>query len=60
MKHGKKNEQLEFFFSLFDSNSDGKIERDELNYFYNIFFEFLLHAPFTEKDHHIEKIRVEI
>ncbi|KAL4494034.1 hypothetical protein ABPG72_015990 [Tetrahymena utriculariae] len=60
MQHGEKKEQLEFIFQLFDTNNDGKIERDELNAFYQNFFDFLMQAPFTEKDEKIQELSREI
>ena len=41
-------EKYEFFFSLFDSNSDGKIEKEELNEFLFIFFDFLTQTNFED------------
>ncbi|KAL4465883.1 hypothetical protein ABPG74_004120 [Tetrahymena malaccensis] len=60
MQHGEKKEQLEFIFQLFDTNNDGKVEKDELKAFYQNFFDFLMQAPFTEKDEKIQSLQREI
>ncbi|EAR87341.1 EF hand protein (macronuclear) [Tetrahymena thermophila SB210] len=60
MQYGQKKDQLEFIFQLFDTNNDGKIERDDLYSFYQNFFDFLMQAPFIEKDKEMFKLQSDL